>query len=459
MNGSKPMSPARPFAAIGLAALLAIFAARPAFGGTYTVELGFEQDIEHDDNIDFSPTTETGANGYILTPHVGLNGRTERWVLGANLDTPFERYSESRLDSDNQDLDVRAERTLERGSLGIDASVLRDSTHSLDESGIVERIANRRIRDTLSAHWTRKIGQRHEITLTGTGQKAMYDSSLTCNDDFECHGTRNLNDYTYSSVQFDWSRLMSERTSTQLSVFATRFEAEQPPDTALEFQNLPPPFDVPLDVPNRNSDTVAIQGGLIHAFSEKMHGSFLVGVRRVESKTPFWGQDCLVPVTDSEGNFIFCLVFDTPALVEPNKSTSSGGLGSVGLDYAGERLELGASLTRKLTPSGVGFLLDTNEALIDLSYRLRQRLQLRLHARALDSDGDGFPYQRKHYEIRPHARWQFRQNWWLDGGVEVRSQDLSVFSEIDGQADSRRATSHVVFVSIGYRTDPIPVFR
>ena len=460
--------------AIGSAGVLAILLGTTdlAFAaGSYTVDFGFEQYVEHDDNVNFTVDNETDATGFILTPHVGLKGQTPRWTFGANLDTPFERYSESLLDSDNQDLSLTAERTLERGSVGFDGLVRRDSTHSIDEAGTVERIADRRVLDSLSAHWVRKVGQRHEIRLTGTGQKALYDSSLRCEDDFECRGTSRLNDYEYTAIQVDWTRLMSERLSTQVGVYGTRYEAEQAPELKFQFQGLAPPFDVPLDVPDVKTDTVALQGGLIRVFNEQLRGTFLVGVRRVETTRAFWNQDCVYLGT-------FCFIPLTNPFLSEAQNDSSGSVAIAGIDYTGERLEVSAALTRRLEPSGLALLLETNELAIDLSYQLRERLFLRLRAQGRDSEGEETTlytdattpplfqitkFDRQFYSLRPHVRWEFRHRWWLDAGVEMRNQERLIFNGIVALpvtfVDPGQATSNIVFVSVGYRTDPIPVFR
>jgi hypothetical protein len=46
----------------------------------------------YDDNIDFARQNEIDATRLCLTPNLQLDGKTERWDLGVNLELPFERY-------------------------------------------------------------------------------------------------------------------------------------------------------------------------------------------------------------------------------------------------------------------------------------------------------------------------------------------------------------------------------
>jgi hypothetical protein len=441
--------------------------ATPASAGEYRLRLGVDQYFEYTDNVDFTAQDETEATSYTLTPAVGLDGRGERWEFGLDLRTPFERFSESRLNSDNQDFQAEGTRTLERGLLGFDARILRNSTHTIDEAGLVERVANRRVMESLSANWTRRVGDRHEIKLTGSGLQVEYDSSLECTPQNVCSGTAQLNDYRYGAIQTDWTRLMTERTSTVLTLSWSRFRADLPPDRQFVGQGLPP-----LDLPERTSETIALQGGLTRIFSEKLSGHFIFGARYAENELPLWQQECFYVGT-------LCLIpIGPPFLTEQNTDDTSG-QALTGIAYRGDRLELDVSLSQTLIPSGRGGLMDSKELTTELSYQLRERLILRVSAGALRNEsGDSLlvvpetepdlflvsELDRKYYYLRPRVNWRFAEHWSLDAGIDWRSNDvLNYFNPATPLPvtfpDSNEAKAQSVFLNLSYNAEPIAVFR
>jgi hypothetical protein len=445
----------------------ALVLATPAIAGEYMLRLGVDQHFEYNNNIDFTPDNETAASSYTLAPGVGLDGHGERWELGLDLSTPFERYTESRLNTDNQEFRGAYLRTLLKGSVGVEAHILRDSTHNIDEAGFVERTANRRVLDSLSAHWTRQIGGRHQITLTGSGQKVKYDASLSCSPDGTCTGSQQLNDYDYGAAQVDWTRLMTERTSTVLNLSWTHFRSDLPPDRQFVSNGLPP-----LDRPQRTSDTFALQGGLTHIFNEKLSGQFMFGARHSENEVPLWHADCLYIGT------VCLIVIGAPQLVE-DTSTDTSGQAMTSINYKGSRLELDVSLSQTLVPSGRGGLLDSRELATDLSYQLRERLYLLVSATALRNESDDTlltvpetdpqlfavsKLDRKYFSLRPRMHWRFMKHWSLDGGVEYRSHELLNFFNPATPLPvtlppSNDASAGSVFLTLGYNAEPIPVFR
>src|SRR5262245_11376589 len=167
-----------------------------ATAGDYQLVLGVDQISEYDDNVDFTRTNEIDATSYVLTPQLKLDGKSERWQLGVDFELPFERYTEDRLNSDNQELQIRSKRSLEHGEIALDGGVLRDSTHSSEEnaSGVVSRVAERRVLDTFSGGWTRNLGERDQLSFGGSVQSADYAIGS------------GFHDYDYNGVQTGWTR-------------------------------------------------------------------------------------------------------------------------------------------------------------------------------------------------------------------------------------------------------------
>jgi hypothetical protein len=429
--------------------------AGPAGAAEWLGEAGVDQLIEYTDNVDFSPSVEQESTIYTLSPTFRLDGRSERAQIAFDLALPFERYSESRLNSDNQELTVAGQRTLEKGTAGFTAGLLRNSSHTIDEAGTVTRFSERRVAEDFNGYWLRKIGERHEVTLRGGARKVDNDGDLDCSADFVCRGAPRLNNYNHYLAQVDWTRAFSERMVTVVTVFATRFEGAQPPTLlpGRTFENGEPV--PPLETPDSRSDTLALQAGIKRAFNERLRGELMLGVREVDTKTPFWDPNCIIV-------FGGCFIPLGDPFVTAVESTDQGQIGSAGITYTGERIEFSALARSTISPSSRSFQLESEEVNVDFTYKLRERLQLRLTAEAVNAQNDDQQFDREYFRIRPHARWRFLRAWVLDAGVEFRTQDLQdtridPFSNVVLVTSEADATT--AFVNIGYRTEQFSVFR
>ena len=398
--------------------------------GEYELRLGVDQQAGYDDNIDFTRVNEIDATSYVLTPNAKLDGKTERWEFGVDLELPFERYSEDRLNSDNQDLQIVSKRQLERGEIDLAGGVLRDSTHRAEEdaSGIQTRNAERRVLNTFSGSWVRNLGERDRLSVGGSRQSADYA---------EVSG---LHDYSYGSVLGGWTHIITERMSTQLTVFDSHLESEVFPEVVCVFPISPCPEGLVLGVfplPDAQTDTAGIQGGFTRIFNERLRADVMLGWRHL--KTTNHGVADLNP--------------DLTPVIGTVTDSSNGGLGSLGVTYTGQRFEVAGRLSRDLTPSGIGVLFERDELLVDLAYHLQENLYLRLHAIAYDNQSldQSVPFERRYYGVMPHVDWRFRRNWKLLGGVEIRSQELVT--------NSNPAKSNAVFLGLTYASEPLPVFR
>jgi len=397
-----------------------------AVAGEYQLILGVDQLADYDDNVDFTRDNETAATSYTLTPLLKLDGQSERWDLGVDLATPFERYTEDRLDSDNQQLDVQSQRRLERGDLIFTGGLLRDSTHRAEEesSGLVAQNAQRYVRETFGGSWNRRVGELNQISVGGNAQSANYAS-----------GTQ-LHDYDYGSLQLGWSHVINPRVTAQVNVFDSHLSSEVDSEEFFVFTPGGSVELVEVAFPDSETDTVGVQGGLTRVFNERLRGSFLLGWRNLDTTNhAFLG-------FNSDGTAEFLDV----------TASDNGGLSSANITYVGKRFELTTELSRDLTPSGVGVLFERDELSIDFEYQVRERLWLRVHALAYDNDStdETQPFSRQFYFVRPQVRWRVLEHWTLTGGFDVRNQDLE---------DTGRATSHSVFLALNYETAPIPVFR
>jgi hypothetical protein len=425
--------------------------AGPGLAAQHTLQAGFEQKIDYTDNVDLVQDNPTAAEEYSFTPSLELDSQGERWKSSIGLQTPFRRYSESRLDSDDQSFTAEGERSLLRGSIGFDAEVLRASTHAvdLDEVGLegAARDAQRRVRDALSTHWTRKIGERNELTVGTQGQKVVYAPLAE----------KNFNDYVYYGLQVDWTHALNARTSTQLSAFGNRFQSEQEANFVCGDQGV-------LEaraLGDRRSDSVGLQGGLTRVYSEHLRAQFQIGARNVDTSAPIWS-NVYLPLVSPPFVGDPCISLTMPSLGETG-DTQTGSLASAGITYSGERLDLSVTVSRALNPSGIG-LLQLTGLTLEMSYDWRAHVQFVLHTAGYDNqsarsggatDQNTF-YSRKYYSIRPHVRWRFGRNWWLDSGVDVHNQDLVTMA---GQPEPRTADRYHVFMNVEYRSQPISVFR
>jgi hypothetical protein len=399
--------------------------------GEYDLTLGVDQRADYDDNIDFTRENEIDATSYILTPNGKLNGKTERWDFSVDLELPFERYSEDRLNSDNQNLQIVSKRRLERGEIDLAGGVLRDSTYRSEEdaSGLQARNAERRVLNTFSGSWMRRVGDRDQLFVGGSRQSSDYAA------------VSGLHDYSYGSAQGGWTHIITERMSTQVTVFDSHLENEVNSEVvcAIPFFN-PCPEELIVGIfslPDAQTDTAGIQAGFTRVFSERLRTDVMLGWRHLKTTN----------------HDVVDLNPDGTAVIGSFTDSSDGGLGRVGVTYTVPRFEVTGSLSRDLTPSGIGVLFERDELLVDLAYHVQEHLFLRLQAVAYDNKSldPSVSFQRRYYRVTPHVDWRFRHNWKLLGGVEIRSQELVI--------DSDPAKSNAVFLGLTYASEALPVFR
>jgi hypothetical protein len=197
------------------------------------------------------------------------------------------------------------------------------------------------------------------------------------------------------------------------------------------------------------ADTYGIQGGYVYALSETLNANVVLGFRRTQSTV---ASDALV----CEGFIIAGICFGTVTQVTlVEKKTSSGYTFNAGLEKRWERDSVSGRISREISPSGVGSLVETDRVQVSWSRDFSPTLRARIDASAYRSRyvaGIVVNSSSRYYTIEPRLTWQLSQWWAVDAGYRYSRQQWE-------SSNSVEATRNVVYVVLRYVWPKISVSR
>ncbi len=394
-------------------------------GAETTIRLGLDQSLSFNDNYRLQPDGEE-ISGYVLTPKAEFKIEQERLRFEADLEADFGRFSDQPLDSDDQQVDLLAAFKSERSELQFTAGMERDSTRTSEafSTDIVDVFATRRVVGSAGASWSRSINPRNRLNV-GAGYRNVHYDNL------------GFSDYDYSSAYVGWTWVVSQTSSLQATLSASRFESTTP----AFFNNA---FEPSLT----DSDTVDLNLAYSRALTERWTSSVSLGARQTDTETSAFG--CIFQF----GNI--CLAFDR---VE-QMADSSGFIGSLEFGYRGEQFNAKFGGTRSVTPSGISLLLEQTQYFWNFDWRLAERLTLILQGRYSDGeDVDGQVFDRQVLRAGPRVRWRFARNWTLESGYQYANREsfrlIGVLPDGSPDANFLDEDSNEIFMNLRYWRDPM----
>lgn len=382
------------------------FAAVPASGVEWVAEPSVTLREEYNDNYLLTPAPYNAVWGTILSPALKLSRRTEVSETSANARLNFNRYTgENNLDRTDQYYTLNSSVQSERNLLAGDFSFTRDSTlySELAETGIVQT-RSQRSRLSLAPSWTRMLSERNSLRLGYQYDKISYQG-----------GTTSLADYTNQSASTNWLHQWSEKDLITTGVYYARFETANA---------------------GYQADTIGIQAGLTHDFSETLQGNFRMGVRNTKST-----------VEGFASRFVEIFPgFFVPVQVPQTTTTTSRGMTlNAQLQKRFETMTIHGNISREQNPTGNSTLVETDRLGVAVTRTMSEKLSATASGNIYRSRYIGEVVNapdRQYYEIALNFNWRMTERWRLDSGYR--------YARAEYKSNNTSPDSNLVFAGLRY---------
>ena len=139
---------------------------------------------------------------------------------------------------------------------------------------------------------------------------------------------------------------------------------------------------------------------------------------------------------------------DLVILTEEQSEKGWGGIGSVGLDYLGERTRWGLTLSHDFRPaSGTRGPTNLTRGVFDINRRLQQKLSIGLATSYFMNRADAGEFyvndiDEDTFNIRPRMRWQFLRHFTLEGAY--------AYSTVDDKIADTTKDRHLVYLQVEF---------
>jgi len=369
----------------------------------------------YNDNLRLNIDDEISTVETALSPSVVFSMTTPESGVSGGLHLNFRRFEkDSNLDENNVSFDLNSFHRMERSQVGLNASIIKDSTldSQLEDTGVVfDRV--RRVQLNGGPNWSYNINELTQVSLGYGYTDVRYLNA----------GGTGFTDFTSHNFQSSLSRIINERTT--LSVFLSHNRND-----------------------NENgvkSNTSNLQGGFSYQFSETLSASLFAGIRRTETDA---SQNTLVPIFSGD-----TIIGFTP--LNQNVSNSSSGStfnGNIRKKFL--RGETSVSASRNISNSTNGVPIQVTRVGWNSQYRFTELLSASLSVSLYQSKTDSSitsNLNRDYYDITPGIRWSFRQFWDLSASYHFKKQTF------DNTSDD--ATQNAAYLTLSYRWPRIAVSR
>lgn len=295
---------------------------------------------------------------YSLSPSVRGRAAMEQWEVSGDLSAVFSRFWKTEeLDANDLFLKLSARYKGELDTFGLEGSSAHDSTwrSELQETGLVLGTGRRDLQ-IMNLTWNRVITER----LSGVARYQFGDARYS-------HQPPGLFNYQSHLATYDLTYALSEREQVTGGAQLLSYQSS---DAGIE------------------SNVAGVQFGFVHAFSETFHGTLLVGAREM------W-------TTLSIGEF-------------HRNDRESGWLTEGTVDKRFERTQLQGSFSRRVDPSGAGYLLQVDHlwGSVDRSFTENTAGHLAAHFYQTHPLRNDLPISDSHsYSVEPRWSWKWAELW------------------------------------------------
>ena len=261
------------------------------------------------------------------------------------------------------------------------------------------------------------------------------------------YDTHTSTDYTYQQAGGTLQYALSEQDQVNVSMNYSRLEYA--PIYTLY------PFNWPYtnggsDTSLIKSNTLGVQVGMTHSFSETMNGAVSLGRRNTITSTKHTCNGVLGSIWPYTGTF--CTGFNGDPMITYTDETRSNSYSlNANLDKQFDSGKVSGLISRDVNPSGSG-LVQTTQYGLSMSKSLTEKLTASLdtsvyHTTYISVTAPGSRY----YTFEPRLSWHFSEAWMLDSGYR--------FARVQYDNGSSPITANAVYLNLTYSWPKIAVSR
>jgi len=352
--------------------------------------------VEHDSNKTLVIRDPISASGVIVDAAVALGWATETSNLVLTPRVRWGRYNEEPdlLDHTDFYLDLASSGSTERARYGLNGNLTLDSVDTsqtiAEEEGLrrLRRENVDRNRRNLAPSWSYILTERDTASLSGSFTWVDYDESDLLQGGYV--------DYRYHVLNASLAHAFTERDTVSLIGYYSRYSRDL--------------FDAV-------TDSVGMQVGYEHQFSETLKGSVAAGAVRSDFSS------------------------DADDLLDSGDDTEYGQLINASLSQRLERDQWTLSAGRTLSPTGDGVLVRRDEVRGDYWRQLTERLTghiggLLYHDESPTKAGGILRPDRTYGRVELGLAYQLSPYWTLRGQYRYRFEEYDLLGGGDDRADS-----------------------
>jgi hypothetical protein len=422
------------------ALLLVLAVSLPVPAAEWSAEPTISFRSGYNDNIRMTTQEHDSVWEATVTPALKFGVAEENRGLYGKADVAIRRYSggdgnESSdvLDREDAHFNVNAYHRTPRNEFRGLINLTRDSTlDEVDETGeFIEKSATRIIK-TINPGWSFNLTQLTRLDTDYSFTTVDFsDEDLFVND-------RRLT----GNVEYDYHVASGSVTHA----FTPKIQAS----LASSWSSYQPET-------NLDSDTLSVQAGITHIFSETLTTSWLAGMRRTNSDTAKQiptgfciGANPGAKFPECTGGFPVITGFD----ISKDDTSDTGTVYKASITKLLESGKLSLTASRVSTPASDGNLNDTTRFIFNGDHRITATLRASLRAEyskieTISSATAGLIERddRTIYRIIPSLSWRWSRQWVISGQYEYANKDED--------NESGTATRNAVYLSLTYRPDKL----
>ena len=336
----------------------------------------------YNDNLILTPQPHDATYGYWVSPAAEFAGKTERLEVSSRIATDFVSYYGGQQNNfTNIHLPLTVRYKTEKDLLGFTGGFNRDNTliSELLDTGLVLRFTQRN-QWTANPSWTRSLTEKLSAQSSFQFSDTTYENGLRLG----------LVDYQLFGGSGGLLYQLTEQDQIQLTGSYTNFHTV----------NAPSPI---------RASFPAVSLSLTHAFTETLTG------------TAFGGPSFVSSTTQTASDNI--------------KAQSTVWLFGATLAKKFERTSVQVQVDRKIVPSGLGLLIQTDRAGVTVSHDLSETLTASFDGSAYKVSGitelaiGGRLPESRFFSATPAIAWKFSEWWKMELSYTYRHREVDGFSD------------------------------
>ncbi len=375
----------------------------------WSLNAAIKQDFGYDDNVRMSVDPQASFL-YQITPVLNLFHKTSVSELSANASYGYQHFFDiSELNRDFQNYGINGIYRMERIIWTLNTSYsIAPARDSAEQDSGVFGVDSEKTSRSISPSVSYQLTELDSLNFSPSYSDATYS-------------TNDFTDYENKALNFSWSRKWTERYTSSVSVFYSKYESTR---------------DSEVNGLSSTSDSVGINFTSTYLVSEKWDIFGTIGGRVTESDTDFNTILGKNSVSDSSEGFLL----------------------DAGFNYNAESLSAHFNVNRSLIPSSQGQLNEQSRISLDLNYQITERLSAAMlssyqesESTSSDRDSSDGAGTRSNLTIQPTVRWKISPDWTLSTSYRYRYQKRP--------SEEKAADSNSIMLSVGYNWQGLSIAR